>query len=43
MYDMSVSIQHDVPVVSVLDLQQEAHHAVRRHRRHEAATRRLGL
>lgn len=43
MYDVSVDIQHDVAVVSVLDLDQEADHAVGGHRHDEVPPRRLEL
>ena len=38
MDDVSCLVQHDVPIVSVLDLQQEADDAVGRHRHHKVVT-----
>lgn len=29
--EVALAVQHDVPIVSVFDLQQEEHQAVRRH------------
>jgi len=39
MHNVSVLVDHDVAVVPVLDLEQEAEHGVRRHRGDEGAPR----
>jgi hypothetical protein len=39
MHNVSVLVDHDVAVMPVLDLEEEAEHGVRRHRGDEGAPR----